>query len=160
MPTIELETLIRSDIETCFDLSRSIDLHRISTAGTNEKAIDGKISGLIGFNEFVTWQATHFGITQKLTSKITAFNRPYHFRDEQIKGVFRYIIHDHNFEIDTYHVIMKDVFRFHSPFGFIGKIFDRIILTNYLRNLLLKRNAVIKEYAETLQWRSVLNNNE
>ena len=42
MPAIELETKINSDIETCFDLSRSIDLHQISTAGTNERAISGR----------------------------------------------------------------------------------------------------------------------
>lgn len=160
MPTIELETHIRSGIETCFDLARSIDLHQISTASTNEKAIDGKTSGLINFNEFVTWQATHFGIRQKLTSKITAFNRPYYFRDEQIKGAFKYIVHDHNFELHADHVIMKDIFRFQSPVGFIGKLFDRTILKNYFRNFLLKRNAIIKEYAETEKWRSVLNNNK
>ena len=160
MPTIELETRIRSGIETCFDLSRSIDLHQISTASTNEKAIDGKTSGLINLNEFVTWRATHFGVTQKLTSKITAFNRPYYFRDEQIKGVFNYIVHDHHFGFHTDHVIMKDIFRFQSPGGYVGKIFDRIMLTNYLRNFLLKRNAIIKEYAETEKWRSVLNNNK
>lgn len=158
MPTIKLETHIRSGIETCFDLSRSIDLHQISTAGTNEKAIDGRTSGLINLNEFVTWRATHFGITQKLTTKITAFNRPYYFRDEQIKGIFKYIVHDHHFEVHTDHVIMKDIFGFQSPVGFIGKFFDRIILTNYLRNFLLKRNAIIKEYAETEKWRTVLNN--
>ena len=47
MPIIELETRIYSDIETCFDLARSIDLHTISTAASNEKAIAGRTSGLI-----------------------------------------------------------------------------------------------------------------
>lgn len=158
MPIIELETIIKSDLERCFDLSRSIDLHKISTGNTNEKAIDGRINGLIEMNEFVTWQATHFGITQKLTSKITAFNRPYHFRDEQLKGAFKYIIHDHYFENKEGHVVMKDIFRFRSPFAVVGKIFDRIILTNYLRNLLLKRNVIIKEYAETGKGKDILSN--
>lgn len=97
MPTIRIETKIKSKIEICFDLSRSIDLHQISTAKSNEKAIDGITTGLISVGEFVTWQAIHFGIKQNLTSKITQFRRPYHFRDEQMKGAFKYIIHDHNF---------------------------------------------------------------
>ncbi|CAN5806307.1 hypothetical protein BH11BAC4_BH11BAC4_14910 [soil metagenome] len=84
MPTIEIETTINASMELYFDLSRSIDLHQISTAATNEKAIDGKTTGLINPGEFVTWQATHFGISQKLTSTITHFNRPFHFRDEQL----------------------------------------------------------------------------
>ena len=109
MPTIELETEIEAGIETCFDLSRSIDLHQLSTAKTKEIAVEGITSGLIGLNESVTWQATHFGIRQKLSSRITEFNRPLHFRDEQMKGAFKYIIHDHYFEKQGANVIMKDV---------------------------------------------------
>ncbi len=156
MPVIELTTKINSTLETCFDLSRSIDLHQISTAHTNEKAIEGKTKGLIGLHEFVTWQAKHFGVTQKLTSRITAFNRPFHFRDEQQNGAFNHIIHDHYFEPDNDDVIMKDVFNFQSPFGYIGKLVDKIILTNYLRKLLINRNNIIKEYAESEKWKSVL----
>ena len=77
MPVIELKTFIKCSIKICFDLSRSIDLHQLSTTQTNEKAIAGKTSGLINLDEFVTWQATHFRIKQKLTSKITAYNRPF-----------------------------------------------------------------------------------
>ena len=156
MPTIILETRIRSGIKTCFDLSRSIDLHKISTAKTKEKAVAGKIKGLIGLNEFVTWEATHFGIKQKLTSKITAFDPPVHFRDEQVKGAFRSIMHDHYFECREGIVIMKDIFEFHSPFGIAGRIFNKLILTRYLRRLLHARNMIIKEYAETEKYHSVL----
>jgi len=149
MPTIELETQIKSDINICFDLSRSIDLHKISTAKTKEEAIDGRKSGLINLDEFVTWKATHFGIKQKLTSKITEFNRPFHFRDEQLKGAFKFIIHDHYFETLGDRVKMKDVFSFQSPLGLMGRLIDKIILTDYLTKILKERNAVIKEFAET-----------
>lgn len=157
MPAIYLETQIKSTVEVCFDLSRNIDLHQISTAETNEKAIAGRTKGLIEAGEFVTWQAKHFGITQKLTSKITAFNKPFYFRDEQQKGAFKYIIHDHYFESHNEYVLMKDIFNFQSPFGLIGNLVDKIVLTNYLRNILLKRNMVIKKYAETEKWKSFLN---
>lgn len=157
MPVIELTTYIKSTIEICFDLARSIDLHQISTAHTNEKAIDGRTSGLINLNEFVTWQATHFGVKQKLTSKITAFDRPFHFRDEQLKGAFKYIHHDHFFEVQNNIVVMKDIFRFQSPLGCIGKLVDKFILTKYLTKILLKRNNIIKEFAETDEWKKIFN---
>ena len=67
--------------ERVFDLSRSIDLHVQSTGNTGEKAIAGCTSGLIELGESVTWEATHFGIRQRLTSKITAFERPRFFVD-------------------------------------------------------------------------------
>lgn len=156
MPKIELKTEINSTLEICFDLSRSIDLHKISTAQTKEKAIKGRTKGLINLNETVTWQATHFGIKQKLTSKITAFDRPNYFIDEQIKGIFKSIIHEHKFEKVGDKVIMKDTFEFHSPFAFLGKIFNKLVLTNYLKRLLIGRNQIIKEFAETEKWKEVL----
>ncbi|MCH5715512.1 SRPBCC family protein [Niabella hibiscisoli] len=126
MPVIELETLIHADINTCFDLSRSIDLHTLSTAKTKEKAIAGRTSGLIGMNETVTWQATHFFIRQKLTSKITAYHRPFHFRDEQQQGPFRLFAHDHIFtEVDR-GTLMKDILRFQSPAGLLGSVVNRL----------------------------------
>src|SRR5688500_8687803 len=98
MPLIELITPIHAPLERCFDLSRSIDLHKLSTSKTNEEAISGVTSGLIALNEEVTWKATHFGIEQTLTSKITAFEFPVFFRDEMVRGVFKKIKHDHRFE--------------------------------------------------------------
>ncbi len=156
MPKIEIKTEINSTIDICFDLSRSIDLHKISTAKTNEEAIAGKTSGLINLHEFVTWQATHFGFRQKLTSKITAFERPNYFVDEMVNGAFKSFRHEHIFEQLNDKVIMKDVFEFHSPFGVIGQLFNKLILTNYLKQLLIDRNKVIKDFAETDKWKSVL----
>ncbi len=54
MLSIELKTEIKADRSVVFDLSRSIDLHKISTKRTNEEAIAGKTSGLIGLGEIVT----------------------------------------------------------------------------------------------------------
>ena len=160
MPTILLSTEIKADIQICFDLSRSIDLHKLSTAKTKEEAIAGITSGLIKQGEFVTWEATHFGIRQKLTSRITAFEKPFHFRDEQEKGPFKFIKHDHYFEQNGDFVRMKDIFEFDSPFGILGKIFNQIVLTKYLTKFLVERNQLIKEFAETEKWKSLLRESE
>ena len=157
MPTINLETIIKADIQICFDLARSIDLHKISTARTQEKAIAGVTTGLVNTNDFVTWQATHFGIRQHLTSKISIVEPYTHFRDEQQKGAFKYFKHDHYFTTENGIVSMIDNFEFSSPYGLIGKLFDKLILTNYMKQFLIERNQIIKEYAETGKWKSVLN---
>lgn len=156
MPQIELTTAISAPIDICFDLARSIDLHMISTAETNERAIAGKVSGLIGLNEWVTWEAVHLGVKQKLTSKITAYESPVYFVDEQVKGAFRSIYHEHRFETVADKVIMKDHFIFQSPFGIFGQLFNRLYLTKHLEKLLVERNTIIKEYAETGKWKSIL----
>ena len=157
MPTINIVTIINADIKICFDLSRSIDLHQISTSKTKEKAIAGITSGLVNTGDFVTWEAIHFGIKQQLTSKISKVEPYVHFRDEQLKGAFKYFKHDHYFNKKDGNVIMIDNFEFSSPYGFIGKIFDKLVLTNYMKSFLLERNQVIKEFAETDKWKTILN---
>lgn len=76
MPRIELHTKINSDKTIVFDLSRSIDLHKVSAKQTKEEAIARKTSGLIGQGDWVTWRVKYFGIYQKLTAKITSFDPP------------------------------------------------------------------------------------
>jgi ligand-binding SRPBCC domain-containing protein len=159
MPLIELTTIINAPIDRCFDLARSIDLHKHSMEGTNEEAVGGVTSGLIGAGEQVTWRATHFGITQRLTSKITLFDRPNHFRDEMIEGIFKMIQHDHWFESRGDNItVMKDQFRFESPGWILGKLFNKVILEKYLRDLLDKRNNIVKQAAESRNWKSHLRN--
>jgi ligand-binding SRPBCC domain-containing protein len=55
---------------------------------TNERAIAGRTSGLIQLAETVEWCARHFGITQKLTAKITTMDSPHSFTDEMVNGAF------------------------------------------------------------------------
>ena len=155
MPTIQLETIIHTDdVKLVFDLSRSIDLHKVSTKHTNEEAIASVTSGLIGRGESVTWRAKHFGIYQTLTSKITTFERPNYFVDEQASGAFQSFRHEYYFE--EHGTKMLDVFNYTSPLGILGRLADVLLLKRYMTQLLIKRNEVIKEYAEAEKWREVV----
>jgi len=149
MPVIQLVTAIRSPIECCFDLSRDIELHMRSTEHTREIAIAGVTKGLIGLGEEVTWEANHFGVRQRLTTRITAFNRPSHFRDSQVDGAFKRFDHDHYFETtNDGRTIMRDVFDYTSPLGWLGILADHLFLESYMRAFLMKRNLLIKNVAE------------
>jgi ligand-binding SRPBCC domain-containing protein len=55
---------------------------------SNEQAIAGVMSGLIGPDEEVTWEARHFGLRVRMTSRITEYDRPRAFTDEQVSGPF------------------------------------------------------------------------
>lgn len=148
MPVIDLETWIRAPIDRCFDLSRDIDIHMQSTAQTGEIAVAGVTRGLIGLNEEVTWEATHFGVRQRLTTRISAYQRPFHFRDSQVRGAFKRFDHDHFFaEVDG-GTLMRDVFDFESPLGILGDLANRVYLRRYMTALLERRNKLIKKVAE------------
>lgn len=97
MPVIEVTTKIKAPPEVCFDLSRNIDFHIRSLQHTGERAVDGVTHGLIELGESVTWQAKHLGFAHRLTSKITAFDRPRYFQDTMTRGAFKRFRHDHYF---------------------------------------------------------------
>ena len=156
MPIIELKTEINANKEIVFDLSRSIDLHKISTEHTNEQAIAGKTSGLIGMNESVTWKAKHFGIYQNLTSKITEFERPNYFVDEMQKGAFSEFKHEHHFSELNGGTLMTDYFNYKSPLGILGKLADKLFLKKYMTELLTERNRIVKEFAESEKWKELI----
>lgn len=148
MSTIHLTTVINSEIHKVFDLARDIDLHQNSTSKTNEKAIAGRISGLIELNETVTWRAKHLGFYQTHQSKIIEMEKPYRFTDVMLKGRFKSFRHQHLFKKEGQKTIMTDILEFESPFGIIGQLFNYFFLKNYMKNFLLERNKMIKNTAE------------
>lgn len=153
MPIINLETEINAPVERVFDLARSIDLHWKTMSKYDEKAIGGVTKGLINLRETVTWQATHFGVRQKLTSKVTVFDRPHHLRDEMVAGAFKRFAHDHFFVEIEGKTIVRDVFDYDSPLGILGMIADTLFLEKYMTRMLAERNEGIKRVAESSDWR-------
>jgi len=156
VPTIIIRTKIKASKQIVFDLSRSIDLHKISTKQTNEEAIAGRTSGLINLNESVTWKAKHFGFTQILTTKITAYNSPHNFTDEMTEGIFKRLTHEHQFLEKKGETLMTDYFSYQSPLGLLGVIADNLFLKRYMKSFLIKRNSIIKEFSESEKWKEVL----
>jgi ligand-binding SRPBCC domain-containing protein len=157
--TIELRTFIAAPPERVFDLSRSIDLHTRSMARSREEAVAGRTSGLIGPGETVTWRARHLGVRQRLTIRISGYDRPRWFRDELVRGAFATMAHDHHFHAAEGGTEMRDVFRFSAPAGPLGRLVERLVLTAYMRRLLEERNAAIKAAAEGEEWRKLLEDN-
>ena len=148
MPLIKLKTYIKADQRRCFDLARDIDFHQDSLKHTKEKAVAGRISGLIQLGESVTWEATHLGVTQHLTSKITEMHIPHSFIDEMVDGPFKLMKHEHYFNQKGDTTKMVDLFYFESPYGFLGHLVNLLFLKKYLTKLLMKRNEAIKKKAE------------
>lgn len=156
MPVIKLETKINAPIERVFDLARSIDLHTKSASASNEEAIGGRTSGLIELDETVTWRAKHLGVRQTLTSKITIFERPFHFRDSMLRGIFKRIDHDHFFEEIADATLMRDRFDYDAPLWILGNLADILFLEKYMTKFLIERNRLIKEIAESEKWKEFI----
>ena len=148
MPLIRLETYIHAPVERCFDSSLSVDAHRNSVAHTRERAVAGVTEGLMELGDIVTWEAVHFGIKQHLTVKITEYERPFRFTDEMIRGAFQEMKHVHEFVPQPDGTLMIDRFLFRAPLGIFGWLAETLVLTRYMRNLLLMRNSHLKHLVE------------
>ncbi len=156
MPTLEVLTLIQAPPERCFRLALSVDLHAISTRQTGETIVAGIRSGVLQLGDSVTFRARHFGVWQMLSSKVTEYEAPFYFCDEIQRGAFRRMRHEHHFEArGSGSTLMRDVFEFASPLGWLGRAVDALVLKRYLRRFLAERDWVVKEYAETEAWRAV-----
>ena len=55
---------------------------------------------------------------------------------------------------------MTDKLTMEAPYGLIGKLVNRLFLKNYIQKFLTQRNQVIKQYAESGDWKKILNTNE
>jgi ligand-binding SRPBCC domain-containing protein len=159
MVRLEEITTIQAPLERCFDLARSVEVHLAGNIHFGEQAIAaGRVtSGLIGMSQRVTWRAKHLGIWQNLTSEITSMQPPTYFQDTMIRGAFRFMKHDHYFRaLPSGETEMKDVFCFAAPLPILGRIAEVLVLRRYMRNLLHERNLVIKQIAESPEWRNYL----
>jgi len=149
MPVIVLRTRVAAPPSRCFDLARDIDLHQRSTAASRERAVAGVTSGLLGRGDEVTWEATHFGVRQRLTSRITEFDPPNRFVDEMVRGAFARFRHEHQFLSIPDGTDMVDIFDYTSPLGPLGRLADGLFLRRYMTRLLRARNAYLKRVAES-----------
>jgi ligand-binding SRPBCC domain-containing protein len=149
MPVFTTSTRIEAPIERCFDLASSVDLHTLALSHSGERAVAGKVSGLLYLGDEVTWEASHFGVRHRLTSRIVEFDRPRRFTVRMLKGPFA--SHTHNFTFDPDDgeaTVMTEVFQFRSPFGILGRIMDALVMTRYLKRLMRTRNEYLKRVAE------------
>jgi ligand-binding SRPBCC domain-containing protein len=156
VPKIELQIQIAAPPERCFDLARSVDAHMHSTSATSERAVAGKTSGLLDLGDEVTWRATHLGIAQRLSTRISAFDRPKYFQDVMLSGAFRSFTHDHYFVASGRATTMRDVFDFEAPLGVLGRLAERAFLTSYMTRFLETRNRELKTVAESDAWKEYL----
>lgn len=157
MPSIHLTTFIAAPVNRVFDLARSIDMHKQSMTRHKEEAVAGIRFGLIEKDESVTWKAKHLFKTRFFRSEITEMKKPDMFVDQQVKGDFKMMKHEHHFKPCDNGTIMIDLVEFEAPYGSFGKLFSKLYLTRYMKTLFEQRNKALKEFAEGEKWRKFLN---
>ena len=102
----------------------------------------------MGPGDTVTWEARHFGIRWRLTSKIVEYDPPTRFVDEMQRGPFRRWRHEHLFHSGPHGTTMEDAIEYALPLGVLGAVADAALVHRHLDRFLRSRNQVIKRLAE------------
>lgn len=150
MRSVQLDTFICAPLEACFDAARDIGLHCELAQNTDERAIAGRVRGLIGEGEWVTFSARHFGWRFELTARVTRFEAPHRFVDEQTRGPFKRLRHTHKFErLSERQTRMRDTIELECPFGVLGRLAEPMV-ARHLRRFLEERARGLKAHLEAL----------
>ena len=146
---IAVVTFVKAAPDVVFDLELDVDVHAASLPGSRETATTSTERRRLALDDEVTFQARHFGLNWSMTSRITAYERPYRFVDEQTEGPFRMLRHEHLFSSPRPgETQMTDRMTINAPLGPVGMVVTRLLLAPYLRRLLKQRAAHIKRIAE------------
>ncbi len=146
---IEVVTDIGAAPETVFDLELDMDVHAASLPGSGETAATSTGRRALAAGDEVTFRARHFGVTWRMTSRITAYDRPRLFVDEQTRGPFRAMRHEHHFaRTGDSRTRMTDRMAITAPLGPLGAVVTRFVLAPYLRQLLTRRAQHVNRLAE------------
>ncbi len=148
MPTLTLVTEIHAPIERCFDLCRDLAVHARTLPHTRERLVGEKIGGLAELGDVLTFEATHLGVRQRLSSRITEFDRPTRFADEALSGAFSRLRHVHSFTPIDDGTLMRDTLIWTSPLGPLGIVADTLFLRRYMLRFLVTRNRNLKAIIE------------
>ena len=167
--------LVRAPLQRLWALSTRIELVK-NTLGMN--LAGGQISGFVRAGTRVVWKGWKFGLPTEHHTLITGFAAPHPvmgtavplnlkaeftrqpvawFQDRQEKGRFAYFQHDHwlRERVDAageHATFLEDEVLFRLPLGFAGRLAAQWILKPYIRRLVQRRFASLRDLAEGEGW--------
>jgi ribosome-associated toxin RatA of RatAB toxin-antitoxin module len=149
--------IIHAPIARVFDLVRSVDAHTATSSTIGGRAVAGKTTGLAEVNDVTTYSARFFGLRFSLATRVTAINSPHRIIETLERGLFQTFGHEYTLRpLEPDAVDLTDAFSFRSPFGFIGTLFDALILKPTMTRAMTARLEGLKRIAEGDEWRRFL----
>jgi ligand-binding SRPBCC domain-containing protein len=119
MPRFETALTLVRQVEDVFDFfRRPANILRVSPPDLNLQILEAP--ELLELGSRIVLQARHWGIAQKLASKITAFEVNTHFVDELQEGPFRKWVQTHRFEAVSEGTRLTYQVDFEPPGGILG----------------------------------------
>ena len=120
MPQFETELILHASGEEVFDfLARPANIVLLSPPDIGLTFVTAP--EVIQLGSRIEFKIQSWGQIQAFVHEITALERPHHFSERQIKGVFKRWEHEHRLEFKAPNqVAVIDVIEFEPPAGLLG----------------------------------------
>lgn len=156
MFSIHLTTFIKAPAKLVFDLSRNTTIVRKALEGRKEILTANAASVLLTLSDTITLSAKHLGKTRVMTLMITEMEEAQKFVEEQVKGDLKGFRHEHYFKQVDNGSLLIDLVYMEEPRDAIGGLLGRLFMKRYFEKMLNKRNELIRKYAESDKWRTIM----
>ncbi|MFT3704257.1 MAG: cell division protein [Agriterribacter sp.] len=156
MSSIHLTTFIKAPLNRVFDLCRNATLYKKALEGRKETLTASAAGILLKHSDTVTLTAKHLGKTRVLTIRVIEMNIPEKFVEEEVTGDLKGFRHEHHFKEVDNGTIVIDLVTVEEPRDAIGGVIGKFFVKNYFEKMLLSRNELIKQYAESDKWRAIM----
>jgi hypothetical protein len=156
MEFIHITNFIAAPSDTLYDLSRHILLQKKAMEKIGARQLRGISSGLLSGNDAILWGLRVLNKDFLFTLKITELNPGIFIQEEMSQGALESFKHLRHFKKIQNGTLVIDEVYYSLPKTFWAPWVDRFFLNGKLNELLKERNKILKEYAESNQWRALL----
>jgi ligand-binding SRPBCC domain-containing protein len=144
MPVFETDVTVSCSPERAFDfLVRPANLLLVSPPEFHLKLIEAPERLALGSR--IIFQGSKFGIPQKITNEVTAFEDGTSFTDWQVAGPFGKFEHTHRVEADGAGSRLLDRIEYEAPGGLVGLFLTNDKIRQHLESLAAFRNERFRE---------------
>ncbi|MBS1821619.1 MAG: hypothetical protein JST61_06550 [Acidobacteria bacterium] len=130
-------------------MAGSFGMTPVSRAGARSE-------GLLDSGDRVVWYGWKFGLPHVHESRVATFDPPHTFCDAMERGRFKRFEQEFNFSEVAGHTLVLGYVRYSMYLGPVGRMAGRRVVLPHMVKLLRARLALLKQVAESEQWRQYL----
>jgi ligand-binding SRPBCC domain-containing protein len=97
----------------------------------------------MGEGTLIDYRLSLFGLPLRWQARISRWQPPTAFVDEQVQGPYRLWVHTHRFHENGDTTIIEDIVRYRLPFGPFGEIFHPLVRLQLERIFRFRQSAVL-----------------
>lgn len=145
MPTLQTEAIIPLPREEVFSFfAKAENLERITPDSLRFEILT---PSPVRMEEgtLIDYRIRIGGVPQRWRTRISLWEPPFRFADEQLKGPYRRWFHTHTFEEVEEGTRMADRVEYELPFGVFGRM-GHPLIRRQLRKIFTHRNATIGDH--------------